>query len=147
MNEYQRFMFNVPVEAQDFKEYLQVSLATAQAWLRNPPKIDAEGREEDSYDSEAYLKSQLPAADKALCDAANKGNSNALRILAQRLGLLIEKQEIRVGRTADEIARSMLDAERVLSERRDRVVDVQEESPALHDKPRLDSGQNSAEDN
>jgi len=65
--------------------------------------------------------------------AASKGNPNSAKILAQMKGWLIEKSEVKIGLSADEIARRNLEADRQLREGGYRVEKVQEESPLLPD--------------
>jgi len=105
------------------------------------------------YDSEKALEKKLKAIDDSLMERSMAGNTNALKIYYQRLGLLTEKTEVKIGLSADEIARRNLDARRELEgqgyvrgEEGQGVEKVQDESSLLHDQLCLDSGQGEAGD-
>lgn len=78
---------------------------------REPPKRTAKGYKiEEITDDE-----RLALARKVYTDAMGKGASKGEKELAVRmLGMLVERQEIKVGLTADEIARRNTEAEKQL---------------------------------
>lgn len=90
------------------------------------------------YDSKKYLLSRSKEVDDGLIEAAKKGNAQAARVIKQLTGELEEKPiEVRIGLSADEIARRNAEADRELAEwnkRRSsgqRVEEVQAESSLL----------------
>lgn len=103
--------------------------------------------EEIDADPVLWWKKRRQEIDKAILDSAKKGNAQSQKLAKQLAGELVEKQEIRIGLTADELTRRNLEAERQLREagfniRRDdghRMAQVQDESSLLPGQVCLDS--------
>lgn len=93
---------------------------------------------EDNYDSEVYLDGKTHKVDAALLEACKKGSPGALKIYYQLMNRLVEKteQEVKLGLSADELARRNLAAERELESGRETGYRVEEvsEKPSLLSK-------------
>jgi len=78
----------------------------------------------EEYDSEKYLNDHVDKVDEALIEACDQNNAQALKIYYQLTKRLVERTEVKIGLTADEITRRNLEAERQLREGGYRVAEV-----------------------
>jgi len=85
---------------------------------------------EPDYASDAYLNDKTEVVDKALISACEDNNAQALKIFYTLNKRLVERTEVKVGLTADELTRRNLEAERQLREGGYRVEEVPKK-PAL----------------
>jgi hypothetical protein len=97
----------------------------------------------ENYDSFKFLNSRSKVADKALLDACEKGNANALRTFYQLTRKLEDKVEVNHKFDGSFITRAILQAERELNGRTEdnRMGEVQEKSTLLRQELCLPSGQ------
>ncbi len=92
----------------------------------------------DKADAQGWLDEHWLEVVQYVFESAKKGNAQSQKLFAQLAGKLIEKSEVKIGLSADEITRRNLEAERQLREqgfdRRGnglRVEEVKEELPLL----------------
>lgn len=105
-----------PFSQKDLAKKLGITESTLINWKKEKANARIMAPEEKEYDSIAYLRGRSPEADKALITSCLSGNASSLKLLKQLLGDLVEKTEVTLGLTADEIARRNLEAERQLRE-------------------------------
>ncbi len=72
-------------------------------------------------DPEAWLNAQKMFLYKSIKESAGKGNAQSQKLLSQLGGWLVEKQEVTVGLSADEIARRNSEARAELGDFRNRL--------------------------
>uniref|UniRef100_A0A6M3L5A9 Homeodomain phBC6A51-type domain-containing protein n=1 Tax=viral metagenome TaxID=1070528 RepID=A0A6M3L5A9_9ZZZZ len=74
----------------------------AQRTTVSAPRVKQPVVRRPKHNSERFLNESEETADVALIKACDKGNGIALRLYYQRMGKLIEKQEVSIGYTASE---------------------------------------------
>ena len=135
MTPIERIVENKPCSMRAIAEHFNISDNTVRrirADLNTYLARAEEGVDEDVYNSLAFLKSRSRTADENLMRACAEGSPAALKLYKQLTGDLVEKQEVKIVLTADEIARRNLEAERQLKVGY-RVEEVQDEPPLLSD--------------
>lgn len=108
-------------------EYNAVALALTKR--ENDHKMDLKQTVLDAWDkaegkspvktrqsSQSWLKARGGEINEALIQSCKDGNAQALKLFFQLTEQLVEKQEVKIGLTADEIARRNFEAERELQE-------------------------------
>ena len=94
------------------REVMENSLATR-------PTEEIFTFQEKDYDSDTWLRGRTKEADTALIRSCASGNAASLKLFNQLINRLVEKQEVKIGLTADEIAKRNLEADRRIKEFRD----------------------------
>ena len=100
---------------------LKISLATLQNWKREWIKINApvtavDENGDEVYNSDFFLHKNLQYVDGLLLRGCEKLNPNSLKLFFQRAGVLIERSEVKIGLSAEEVARRNLESIRTLRE-------------------------------
>ncbi len=95
---------------------------------REPPKRTSKGAEITEVSGDERIALERKVYNDAIASDATKGDKE---LAVRMLGMLIERQEVKVGLTADELTRRNLEAERQLREGGYRVEEVQEEPSLL----------------
>lgn len=122
----------------------------ARKWMEDSLSGQEAGESEDDSlesDPEGWWKNRVVELYQAVFSSAKKGNAQSQKLAAQLSGMLVEKQEVKIGLTADEIARRNFEAERLLRDggfnirRADglAVADVEGELSVLHGEPCVDN--------
>jgi len=104
----------------------------------------------DEADPDKWLQAQVMNLYRAVGKSATGGNAQSQKLLAQLMGILVEKKEITVGLTADEHARIRREAEdrvRDLNRGADGTTSLLTTPVVLSEKLCQDSGQDKSEDN
>ncbi len=134
-----------PLTKRDFAHQYGLDEKTLQLWDTKLEKPELS--EVDESDPEAWLQAQLMNLYKAVTKSAQGGNAQSQKLLAQLMGRLVEKQEVTLGLSADELTRRNLEAERQLRGiSGHRVEKVSEELPLLPEDLRLHTEQEHGSD-
>ena len=140
----ERIASNLPTNQKDFAYSIGIGTTKMKEYRREFFALNMKGRIDHSYNNgegqnnaEISGDERLALARKVYTDAMRQGASAKDKDLAVRmLGMLIDRQEVKVGLSADEIARRNTEAERELEEWHRRkagqgVEEVQEGHPLL----------------
>ena len=84
------------------------------AWDRLDGKDPVERKSKEA--SQGWLKGKGHEINEALIQSCKGGNAQSLKLFFQLTEQLVEKQEVKIGLNADEIARRNLEADRQLRE-------------------------------
>ena len=126
MTDVERFKSGLPLDKQKLARHLKVGGTTIKDWEAKyyankiGEELEASGHltEEEvidlNFDPEKWFQETRRERYEALLKACKTGNAQAIKLAAQLANELVEKQEITVGLSADEIARRNLEAERQL---------------------------------
>jgi len=145
MSPVERVVMGRPVTLQEISDEFHVSLVKVREIKNNLeyyliPQHVLDKKVVLKYDSKAYLESRSQEVDDNLLKACKKLSPSALKVYYQILGKLIEKSEteVKIGLTADELARRNLEAERRVNDvgrgAGHRVESVPEKLPLLPDQ-------------
>jgi hypothetical protein len=136
-----------------FAQELKIAYGTLCVWKRMWTKIDkkleAALDEDASYNSMSFWKKNSKYVDQCLMRGCEKGNPNAIKLVKQITGELIEKREdtLKLELSPDQVARRMLAITRDLRERGFRVDEMQVKSGILPDPLCISEGQRQTTDN
>ncbi len=136
-----------PLNDKDMRKYLGVKAAVWSKWIQQfneqkkrdvymsaHPMVDKKVEPEvieAEYNTDTYLNDKTETVDKALIQACENNNAQALKIYYQLTKRLIEEKKVTIGLTADEIARRNLEAEQQLRAGGYRVEEVQKKPTLL----------------
>ena len=137
------------VTKSDFAHQYGMTLRTLEQWderIDNP----ISKRKIEKYDSESFLKDRTLEIDEALIQSCIKGSPKALELFYKLTGRkLIDKSEVdvKLGLSADEVIRRLLNAEREARELNNGDNEMSGKSEVLHDKLLSSPRQRGAGDN
>lgn len=131
LDELERSRQGLPVSTREIASFLGVTFSTVTHWRQNLPsyleslekrkgekkKILAIMEQLSPQDEPMdWLRKRTQDANEALLKSVQKGSPASIRTFYQLLGLLSDKVEVKIGLSADEIARRHLGARQELRE-------------------------------
>ncbi len=132
MSTTERYNKGLPLNDKEMRKRLGVKASTWCGWTNQyaeqkkrdvymsaHPMVDKKVEPEVveiEYNSETYLNDQTEVVDKALIQACDNNNAQALKIYYQLTKRLIEEKKVTIGLTADEIAKQHLGNQQWLRE-------------------------------
>ena len=143
MSPVERGMNKLPVTPQEMATHLDVHVSTIYGWQKQFK--DGDWFKQEKSDEEQKVEALYKLQEEVM--TGTNVPANKWETFFKLKGWYEPKQEIRVGLSADEIARRNLLAERELRESGFGVEEVSEESGVLSKELRLDTGQSETGDN
>ena len=123
MDEVERFKASLPMDKQKLAKHLRVGLTTIKDWESRyyankiGENLEEAGKLPAVVDEQEYARDEVQEVLDALHQMATVGKSAfAAKTFLQAKGEFVEKSEVKLGLTADEIARRNLGAEQELKQ-------------------------------